>query len=71
MICAIIGLALAASGCVAPRDPLIIDTGCYTFRPIYLEAGDADAVSDSLAIQLQQHNTAGRRICGWKPLGEE
>lgn len=65
LICVSIGLA-ASSGCVRTVvEHQVIDTSCYSFRPIILEPEDVDVISDSLVTQLREHNRVGKRLCNW------
>ncbi len=44
----------------------VIDTGCSWTKPIYLSK--ADVLSDATAAAVLEHNRAGAKECGWKPL---
>ncbi|WP_186155107.1 hypothetical protein [Burkholderia gladioli] len=78
MNCRTIGLAgsallLAACASTPPAAPVqvetrtkVIDTACSWTKPIYLDK--ADVLSDATARAVLEHNRAGAKECGWKPL---
>ncbi|WP_244104390.1 hypothetical protein [Burkholderia gladioli] len=72
-----IGLAssLLLTACPAPQltapaqvetRTKVIDTGCNWTKPIYLNK--ADVLTDETAASILEHNRAGAKNCGWKPL---
>ncbi len=66
MIFVAIGCAVS-SGCTRTvTEYEVIDTSCYSFRPIILEEEDVDVISDSLVTQLRAHNRTGARLCSWR-----
>lgn len=46
----------------------IIDTGCQTFKPVYVSK--TDVLSKETADGILANNVAGERQCGWKPKGK-
>ncbi|MGS0966836.1 hypothetical protein ACVCIH_05980 [Burkholderia glumae] len=77
---ATIGLALstlALAACAAAPAPAVqietrtkvIDTGCTWTKPIYLNK--ADVLTDDTAAEILEHNRAGAKNCGWKPLSSK
>lgn len=46
----------------------IVDTACEWTRPIYVSK--TDVLSDETARAILAHNTAGAKVCGWKPTGK-
>ncbi|KVN25650.1 hypothetical protein WJ63_16095 [Burkholderia pyrrocinia] len=46
----------------------IVDTACDWTRPIYVSK--TDVLSDDTARAILAHNTAGAKVCGWKPAGK-
>ena len=75
---AAISLAAALAGCgtcAVPASPpqvethtKVIDSACSWTKPIYLEK--TDVLADSTARAVLEHNRAGAKVCGWKPLGK-
>ncbi|WP_050883456.1 hypothetical protein [Burkholderia pseudomallei] len=74
-------LAVLSSSCATdgpatkpavPCEPQIVvktrvtDTACDWTRPIYVSK--TDVLSDDTARAILAHNTAGAKVCGWKPL---
>lgn len=43
----------------------VIDTGCQTFKPVYVSK--ADVLTKETADGILTNNIAGERQCGWKP----
>lgn len=70
-----LSLSLLLAGCgwnTQPPDPqvVVIDSGCITFRPIFLAKGEARLLSDRTVMALNNHNETGALRCGWSPVGE-
>lgn len=66
-------LALAACASTPPAAPVqvetrtkVIDTACNWTKAIYLSKGDV--LTDATAAAVLEHNRAGAKECGWKPL---
>ncbi len=66
--------ACAATGPATEPEPRlitntrVIDTGCQTFKPVYISK--ADVLTKGTADGILANNVAGERQCGWKPSGE-
>jgi len=60
---------LLLTGCVtAGPETKLIDTACRWTKPIYVSKGDI--LSDGTAVQIEAHNEAGKKRCGWKRSGK-
>lgn len=70
-----LALSLLLAGCwnIQPPDPqvVVIDSGCITFRPIFLAPGEARLLSDRTVAAINNHNETGALRCGWRPAGGE
>lgn len=68
---AILLTACATTGPATEPEPQIvtrtrvIDTGCQTFKPIYVSK--ADVLTRETADSILANNVAGARQCGWRP----
>ncbi|WP_244123093.1 hypothetical protein [Burkholderia gladioli] len=65
--------ALVACTSAPPAAPVqietrtkVVDTSCSWTKPIYLNK--ADVLTDDTAAEILEHNRAGAKNCGWKPL---
>lgn len=69
---AILLTACATSGPATEPEPQVItrtrviDTGCQTFKPVYVS--NADVLTKVTADGILANNVAGERQCGWKPI---
>ncbi|WP_208452888.1 hypothetical protein [Burkholderia gladioli] len=66
-------VALVACTSAPPAAPVqietrtkVVDTSCSWTKPIYLNK--ADVLTDDTAAEILEHNRAGAKNCGWKPL---
>lgn len=59
-------LVVLASGCgtIGQQETVVTVSECAWTQPLILQPGDADAVSDQLAVQILQHNELWERHCG-------
>ncbi|CAG9177803.1 hypothetical protein LMG32289_03912 [Cupriavidus pampae] len=65
--CATTGPAIEPQPQIVTRTR-VIDTGCQTFKPVYISK--ADVLTNETADDILANNVAGERQCGWKPRGK-
>lgn len=65
---AVIISILTACAAVQPAPPptRVIDTACSWVKPITLSS--KDILTSETAREIAEHNLAGEKNCGWKPL---
>lgn len=56
--------ACGSPGPVVKPMPSVTYTGCNWSKPIYISKDDI--LTEETADQIQSHNEAGMKICGWK-----
>lgn len=60
---ALLVLPLLASACAHDRQPAA--SSCDVFTPPPIIGQDVDALSDQMAVWLDETITKGERLCGW------